>query len=142
MAAIGRSAVALLLVAGVLTGACAGAEQPGAGTGTEDGSGVEALKIDGVWVFRHRPAAGMDALHSGRGEIVDGCLVVDGAIVVWHADRLAEAAAAIASIRAGESPELLIAGGGISIEEGASTEEFPAVITDRCPASTVWLGAP
>ncbi len=134
--------MALLLTAGILTGACAGPEPPGAGTGTQDGSGIEALRIDGVWVFRHQPAAGMDALHGGRGEIVDGCLLVDEAVVVWHADRLAEAAEAIAAIRAGENPELLIAGGGISIEEGASTEELPTVITDRCPTSTVWFGAP
>ncbi len=140
--AVGRSIVALLLAAGVLTGACAGPEPPGAGTGTQDGSGIEALSIDGVWVFRHDPAAGMDALHGGRAEIVEGCLVVDEAIVVWHADRFHEAAAAIAAIRSGENPEVLIPGGGISLKEGTSPEELPTVITDRCPASTVWFGAP
>ena len=104
--------------------------------------GIEALQIDGVWVFQHQPGSGMEALHSGTPEIVDGCLVVDNTIVVWHVDRIDEATEVIAAVNAGESPQLLIGGGGISVDEGARPDHFPTVITDQCPTSAVWFGAP
>ena len=109
--------------------------------GAADKAGIEAFQIDGVWVFQHQPEYSMDALHSGTAEIVDGCLVIDNSIVVWHADRIDEAAKAIAAVKAGESPQLLIGGGGISIDEGARPDQFPTIITDQCPTSTVWFGA-
>ena len=104
--------------------------------------GIEALQLDGVWVFQHQPEISGDALHSGTPEIVDGCLVVGNTIVVWHFDRIDEADEAIAAVRAGESPQLLIGGGGISVDEGTPPDEIPTVISDRCPTSTVWFGAP
>ncbi len=84
----------------------------------------------------------MAALHSGVAEIENGCLYVDDAIVVWQTDQIDQAAQTIANLRAGEQPELRIGGGGISIEEGATPEDIPSVITDRCPTSTVWYGNP
>lgn len=105
-------------------------------------TGIEALQIDGVWVFQHQPEAHNDALHSGTPEIVNGCLVVDNTIVVWHVDRIGDATDVIAAAKAGESPELLIGGGGISLDEGARPDQIPSVITDLCPASAVWFGAP
>ena len=107
-----------------------------------DPPGIDALQIDGVWVFQHQPEFAMDALHGGTPEIVDGCLVIDNTIVVWHVDRIDEAAAAISAVKAGESPELLIGGGGISVDEGARPDQIPTVITDQCPTSAVWFGAP
>ncbi|MCH8991960.1 MAG: hypothetical protein IIA44_09470, partial [Acidobacteria bacterium] len=53
-----------------------------------DRTGIEAFQIDGIWVFQHRSEAAMDALHSGTPEIVNGCLVVDATIVVWHIDGI------------------------------------------------------
>jgi hypothetical protein len=105
-------------------------------------AGIEALQIDGVWVFQHQPEAHNDALHSGTPEIVNGCLVVDNTVVVWHVDRIGDATDVIAAAKAGESPELLIGGGGISLDEGARPDQIPSVITDLCPASAVWFGAP
>jgi hypothetical protein len=84
----------------------------------------------------------MDALHGGTPEIVDGCLVVVDTIVVWHVDGIDEAAEAIRAVKAGESPRLLIGGGGISLVEGARPEQLPTVITDRCTTPAVWFGAP
>ena len=107
-----------------------------------DTAGIVVLQIDGVWVFQHQPEFAMHALHGGTPEIVDGCLVIDNTIVVWHVDRIDEAAAAISAVKAGESPELLIGGGGISVDEGARPDQIPTVITDRCPTSAVWFGAP
>ena len=101
--------------------------------------GIEALQIDGVWVFQHRPRFGNDALHGGTLEIVDGCLVIDNTIVVWHVDRIDQAAGAVAAVKAGKSPQLLIGGGGISVEEGTRPDQFPTVITQRCPTSAVWF---
>jgi len=105
-------------------------------------TGIEAFQIDGVWVFQHQPEVAMDALHSGTPEIVNGCLVVDNTIVVWHFDRTDDAAEAIAAAKAGESPQLLIGGGGISLDEGATPDQIPTIITDLCPTSAVWFGAP
>ena len=99
------------------------------------------LTFLGVWVFQHDPETVMQALHSGIAEIVNGCLYVDDAIVVWHVDRLDEAARVIAAVQSGEQPDLLIGGGGISLDEGASPEDLPPVITDLCPTSVVWFGS-
>ena len=103
---------------------------------------VEPLQIDGVCVFQHEPEVAMEALHSGTPEIAGGCLVIDDTIVVWYVDRIEEAAAAIAAAKAGESPQLLIGGGGLSIDEGAEPSQIPSIITDRCPTCAVWHGAP
>lgn len=123
----------------VLGGACSSATEAGDDTPVP---AIEASQVDGVWVFSHDPAGGMDALHSGAPEIVDGCLVIDDTIVVWHVGRIDEAAAAVAAAQAGEAPPLLIAGGGLSVAEGTDPADIPAVITDRCPTGAVWFGAP
>lgn len=107
-----------------------------------DRTGIEAFQIDGIWVFQHRSEAAMDALHSGTPEIVNGCLVVDATIVVWHIDGIDVAADAIAAVRAGENPRLLVGGGGISVDEGAGPDQIPTIITDLCQTSAVWFGAP
>ena len=139
-------AVLALLVVGATAAACS---VGGGGATAEDDpppvrsdGGIEALQIDGVWVFQHQPEAAMDALHGGTPEIVDGCLVVDNTIVVWHVDRIDAATEAIAAVKAGESTQLLIGGGGISVDEGDRPDQIPTVITDRCPTSAVWFGAP
>ena len=107
-----------------------------------DRTGIEASQIDGVWVFQHQPEVVMNALHSGTPEIVNGCLVVDNTIVVWHFDRVDEAAEAVAAAKAGENLQLLIGGGGISVDEGATQDQIPTIITDLCQTSAVWFGAP
>lgn len=117
-------------------------EPPPPAVDPERVDGIDALQIDGVWVFTHDPEGADAALHSGAPEIVNGCLVVDNTVVVWHVDRLDEADEAVAAAKAGESPQLLIGGGGISLDEGASPDEIPSIITDLCPTSAVWFGAP
>ena len=72
---------------------------------------------------------------------MDGCLVIDNTIVVWPVDRIDEAAEAIAAVKAGESPQLLIGGGGISLDEGARPDQFPTAITERCQTTAVWFVA-
>jgi hypothetical protein len=109
---------------------------------TRGAEGVEAIQIDRVWVFQHDPVGWDDALHGGSAEIQDGCLYVDDTIVVWHVDQLEQATQIIADLKAGRQREMLIGGGGISLDEGASPEEIPAIITEHCPTSAVWYGAP
>ena len=100
---------------------------------------IEARQIDDVWIFSHNPNGGGDALHTGAATIDNGCLYVDGAVVVWHVDSIDQAEATITAVQAGEQPMLSIGGGGASLEEGATS--LPAEITDRCPTSTVWFGS-
>ena len=107
-----------------------------------DGADLEAIQIESVWVFQHNPEGSNAALHSGTAEIVDGCLIVDNTIVVWHVDRIDDATRAIAAIKAGDTPHLLVGGGGLSIVEGASPDLIPTFITERCPTQAVWYGAP
>lgn len=109
-------------------------------TSTED---VQPVQIDDVWVFHHDPTGlVLTALHGGIAEIKDECLYVDDTIVVWHVDQLDQATQVIADVKAGEQPDLLIGGGGISLDEGASPEDIPAVITKRCTTAAVWFAAP
>lgn len=141
--------LAPLMAVMILAGGCSGAiadrsnvEQINATVGTINANGIEAVEIDGVWVFMHDPGNYMEALHSGKPEILDGCLMVDDAVVVWHTDMFEDAAAAIAAVKAGDSPQYLISGGGLSVTEGADPMQIPEVITDRCSTEAVWFGAP
>lgn len=65
--------------------------------------GIQPVEIDGVAVFLCQPDGYTEALHSGVAKITDGCLYVDGAIVVWHVDAIDQAAPAIADVTAGEN---------------------------------------
>ena len=62
--------------------------------------------------------------------------------MVSPVDHTDEAAEAIKAVRSGDSPQLLIGRGGISLDEGARPDQIPIVITDRCPNSAVSFGAP
>jgi ABC-type transport system substrate-binding protein len=105
--------------------------------------GVEAIQLDGVWTFEHRPEVAMTALHSGAATIVDGCLVIDDLIIVWHADRIDEAKAAVAAAKAGSSARIQMGGGGLSLSEGSTFSDLPTAVTDVCPtAKGVWFQAP
>jgi len=103
--------------------------------------GVTARQVDDVWVFSHSPSGGMDALHGGRATIEDGCLLVDGAVVVFHESMVLDGIELIGAIRNGDEISATIPGGGISLGEGGSVEQFPQVVLDRCDVDTVWFGA-
>jgi len=128
----------MLICGGILLAACSSVSP----IDTDEPGEVEAVSVDGVWVFAHDPAAAGDALHSGTPQIIDGCLVIDNTIVVWPVGALDDATAAVAAAHAGEQSALLIAGDGISTSEGTSADLIPEVITQRCPITAVWFGAP
>ena len=100
---------------------------------------IEALQVDGVWVFRHEPNGGMSALHQGEAAIVDSCLLVGGCVMVWPLDRFGEAEDAIAAVRGGEVPTLSLGGGGQSLEEDGV---LPSVVVDHCQTSCVFYVSP
>ena len=97
--------------------------------------GIEAIQIDEVWVFQHRPEYFWLASGGGTPEIVDGCLYIGDDMVVWDVDHIDQAAGAIAAVRAGKSPSLRFVGGVVS-DTGIG---FPTVITDRCATSSLWI---
>lgn len=107
---------------------------------TSDTAEIEAKQIDGVWVFEHHSPDSMQALHGGVPTIVDGCLLIDGAVVIWHDSTIAEATRLVAAVKAGQSPMVSVSGGGMSVEEGASADDFPSAVTQRCSTTTVWFG--
>ncbi len=111
-------------------------------SGTSNDGGVQAVQLDGVWIFQHRPSGGNDALHGGSPAIVDGCLRVGGAVVVWHVDHLDRAEAAIAAARRGDAEPLSIGGGGLSLAEGGQLGQIPESIRELCPIDEVWVQAP
>ncbi|MEA2001149.1 MAG: hypothetical protein U9N84_04605 [Actinomycetota bacterium] len=91
---------------------------------SEASGGITASQIDGVWVFQYEPETGMSALHSGVAEIVSGCLVIDGFIVIWPTASMEDAAAAVAAARTGANQQVMIGGGGM----GALRDEVWGVV--------------
>lgn len=80
------------------------------------------------------------ALHGCVAEIRSSCLYVDDAVVVWHESQIGQAEGLITDINARERPEVLLGGGGISLDEGDTP--IPSVITDLCPTRVVWYSSP
>lgn len=103
---------------------------------------LAAQQVAGVWVFTYVVAGGLeyDALNTGEVAVVDDCLRVGDALVVWHPEQLPVVEEALARVAAGEAPKLTVAGGGSSRDE---SEDFalPDVLAARCAADAVWYGA-
>lgn len=104
---------------------------------------VAAEERDGVWVFRYTepPTSWMLALGHGRARVADGCLWMGDRVVVWRDEHLGAVDDVIARVRAGEALDLRVGGGGISLDEGATPDRFPAAVNERCPAAAVWFAA-
>lgn len=107
---------------------------------TSAGDGVEPTEIDNVWTFQHDSLGGDAALHGGVAEIRNNCLYVDDAVVVWHESQIGQAEDLITDIKAGGRPDVLLGGGGISLDEGDTP--IPSLITDLCPTRVVWYSSP
>lgn len=104
---------------------------------------VVAQELDGVWVFTYAeaPDAEMHALHGGEVAAVDGCLQVGDAVVIWHDEHLAEVEAALQRVTLGESIVLQVGGGGLSLDEGSTLDEFPQAVRDHCAPRELWYSA-
>ncbi len=98
-------------------------------------SEVEALQIEGAWVFHYTSVGYGEALLAGTAEIVGDCLVVDGTIVIWHSSRLDDARALISAVQAGEKPKVQVGGGAFPL-----TDQDRATVVKHCSAASVWFG--
>lgn len=109
----------------------------------EEETEVNALQVDGVWVFSYSvtPDASMHALGGGQATVVDGCLQVGDAVVVWHDHHLDTVEEVIARVNQGETIELGVGGGGLSLEEGSTTDDFPAAVVEHCAPLGVWFSS-
>ncbi len=110
-----------------------------------DGSAeVVEQERDGVWVFTYAstPSYTSDALAGGPAAVVDGCLQMGDAVVIWHDQHLAAVDDVIARVAAGEALTLTVGGGGRSLEEGSTVDDFPIEVVERCPAAReIWFSA-
>jgi hypothetical protein len=118
----------------LLAGACAA---------DEGGTEVDAQQRDGVWVFTYSEAPAIDneALGGGRAAVEDDCLWMGEAVVVWHDHHLDAVDEVIARVRAGEVLDLQLGGGGLSLAEGSTVDDFPAVVSEHCATSEIWFAS-
>lgn len=90
---------------------------------------ITAQQVEGVWTFYHSQAGGDAAAYGGRAAIVDGCLTVGGAIMVWRSDQAEAVRELVSEVRAGRSP--LVSVGGSEVGP-------PLAITERCNTNSAW----
>lgn len=102
--------------------------------------GIVATEVHGAWVFaRTEPASAWDAaLHTGQAAIVERCLQIGDAVVVWNADQLDVAEAIVARTVDGEALTVAVGGGGRSLVDDHPLTDVQA----RCAAPHVWAAAP
>jgi hypothetical protein len=106
----------------------------------EGSSDIEATRLNAIWVFFHAPSDHDDALYVGVPSVINGCLFIGDAIVVWHEDRAADAEAAVDAALSGETPTVMLGGGGIRLDEGDTP--IPKAISERCATRKVWFASP
>ncbi|MCK6503493.1 hypothetical protein L6R53_08865 [Myxococcota bacterium] len=101
---------------------------------------VEAIQVGETWVFAYEdtPSLSMFALTHGTVAAPDGCLAVDDAVVVWWPEQLDQVEALVAEVEAGGAPEVQLGGGGSSLAEGGSGEDFPEAVREHCEPVAVW----
>ena len=107
----------------------------------EEHDEVEAQQFDGVWVFTYgeTPDIMMEALSTGTASVVDGCLLVEDAVVIWYDHHLDDVEVVVAGVNQGETAKLQVGGGGFSLDEGSGTEEFPPVVMEHCSPTAIWF---
>ena len=103
-------------------------------------SNIEAQELNGAWVFSYAraPTSQDEALHGGQAAVVDGCLEVDETVVVWYAHHLDTVEEIIGRIDKGETVELLVGGGGLSLDEGSTMDDFPDSVREHCSPTAIW----
>ena len=114
-----------------LLGGCAGDET----------AQVDALQLEDVWVFTYSETqeSSMDALTAGQAVVVDGCLQIDDAVVIWEDEHLSVVEEILVRINAGESLSVQVGGGGSSLDEGGALDDFPAEVLDHCSPTGIWF---
>ncbi|RME27419.1 MAG: hypothetical protein D6798_04600 [Deltaproteobacteria bacterium] len=67
--------------------------------------------------------------------MADGCLLIDHTVMVWWADQHPEVEEIVAALADGAAADVQLGGGGFSVEEGASLDDFPDAARSRCTAN-------
>jgi hypothetical protein len=111
-----------------------------------DPEDIEASQIESAWVFTVEGSeGGPGAALVGVTSIVEGCLLVDDAVVVWPLSDRERAAAAIRGAREEQSSVLTI-GGMVLVEANGGADgmpTIPGVIRDHCASgfTRVWMAS-
>lgn len=115
----------------------------GACTTTIDAPEVDGQQRDGVWVFTYAdaPDYNENALGNGQATVVDDCLLMGDAVVVWYDHHLEAVDDIIARVQSGETVHLQVGGGGLSLDEGSTADDFPPDVLEHCSASAIWFAA-
>jgi hypothetical protein len=115
----------------------------GSACAVDETAGVDAQQLGGVWVFTYSetPTMSMDALGGGPASVVDDCLLLDDAVVIWHDDQLDTVEDVIERVDAGETVTLQVGGGGNSLDEGGSVDDFPDEVWEHCSPSAIWFAS-
>lgn len=100
----------------------------------------EIKAIDEIDVFFSTDTSGNKdkALHHGVPRVVDGCLFVGDALVVWPATALDRAKDALAKAKEGRAQTIELSGGGLSVKEGDAKLDV-AGLGVRCKVDEVWF---
>jgi len=105
---------------------------------------VTAQQLGGAWVFTYAtpPQGYATALLAGQAVVTDGCLLVNSTAVVWNETQLPAIQQVIDAVASGATPTVTVGGGGLSIAEGATLDDFPPAIVSRCSPTVVWFASP
>lgn len=108
------------------------------------GSDIEAQELSGAWVFSYaeEPTVIMDALGGGQAAVVDGCLQVDDSVFIWYEHHLDTVEEIIGRIDKGEKVVVRIGGGGFSVDEGSTVDDFPESVREHCSPTAIWYTSP
>jgi hypothetical protein len=99
----------------------------------EVGESPVGYRFDGVWLFEYDPQLTSAAAHGGTVSIVDGCLEVGGAVVIWHVSLRAQVHALVSAMQEGETPKVTLGGHG---------KGRVPIVDEHCPgAARVWLSS-
>ena len=101
---------------------------------------VRAVLVGDVWVFHRDSVSGDDARHVGTAEIRNGCLFVGDSLVVWKTEDLQRVEGIVSDVQAGTAIQVELGGGGRSLDEGSTLDDFPEAIIEHCETSTIFYG--
>jgi len=102
---------------------------------------VDAFQLEGAWVFTYSQPqeSSMQALTTGQAAVVDGCLQIGDAVVIWRDDHLSTVEEVLLRINAGETISVRVGGGGASLDEGGTVDDFPAEVLEHCSPTEIWF---
>lgn len=100
----------------------------------------EIKSIDDVDVFFSTSTGGNsdEALHGGVPAVVDGCLFVGDALVVWPVTGAEQAQGVLRKAKSGSAESIRLSGGGLNVKEGDAQIDT-AALGIKCKVDSVWF---